>query len=285
MNNHIAWIAVLLALAACGKASDGTIQSLSEGDIRLYITKCSAEATQLNMQSSTIEITSVTDGLADITLKFNFMKNAGITNNETCDIFLKDVPYTENSGVCFSDARVSTGTLMLGIVKEEIVYSDVTVSGSIINRTGNPTADLTIKGTAKERPLELNISSVSHNEADAGFDPDIPIVEVDIIYYYRLCFSNDTSLDCTVSDAKGLFLLDIPAGKSAWEMASEVVFMEENRLLVTYSDGSSKDFEMDGELRKIRGLDYETGEDFFLTAFCHKIEPYFYSTQHYHLLP
>lgn len=277
-----------MALVACGKTGDE--ETLDDAAVQLFINECRAgsgvsvkESALMNTEYSTISITAVGEGKADIALSFNYMKNCGLTQNASCEILLKGVPYRQANGAVAFNTTLPEGTMALGIVEEPFAFTDIRISGSVRDGSGAPVADLKIEGTAKSRPFALVISGVTRDRDKAGFNPDTPIVEVEPIEWIEFAFTNTSSWDCTVRDDKGVLSLAIPSGKTERQMAGSLVLSDGNQLHVAYADGRTDDYAMDYVTGEIKGLSYEKSYDFFLSTGTHKIEPYYYEIQAYRL--
>lgn len=278
-------LALLTTVFSCGKQASDYLEGQ---ELSLYINESRAgsdidrsKSSALNTNESTVSVSFVSDKSADLSLHFNFMKNSGITDGETCDIMLKNIPYSIISGVVSLNANEIQGFVTLNIVNERIVFSDVTVSGWMNITT--PSADIKIKGMAKDRPLALVISGVTSDKSLAGYNPEIGFVDIGLLELYDVYFTNESSSECTVKDAKEFLSLTIPPGKTENQMVNGFVFEDDNWLSVVYSGGEPQNYRIDNMTRVIVGLECQESYDFFLTTAANKIEPNYYTVQHYSL--
>lgn len=278
-------LALLTTFLSCGKQTSDYSQGQ---EMSLFITESRAgsdydvsKSSALNTSESTVSVSFVSDKTADISLHFNFMKNSGLTDCGACDISLKNIPYSVVSGAVSFDANASQGLVKLDIVNEDIAFSDVSVSGWINNNA--PAADFKIKGRAKDRPLALVISGVTSDKSLAGFNPEIGFVDISPLELYDVYFTNESSLECTVKDARELLSLTIASGKTENQMVNGYIFDEDNQLSIVFSGGEPQNYRMDNMTRSISGLDCQESSDYFLTTAANKIEPNYYTVQHYFL--
>lgn len=283
---------IFTLITACGaKDNDASYERfLSNGDVNLFITNSFAgkgigenESNEINASESTIRISAGSDNLADLFIHYNFIKHSGISDNETCDITLNGVPFSEKHGSAVFDATLPDGKMSLGIIPDEILFSDVAIKGNVEYKDESPSISLTITGRIKDRPLAISITGVTFDKEMSGFNPDLPITVVDPKTIFEFLFYNDSTQEIGVTDARGLISLSIPSKESASIMVDEVVFDEGNRLQVKYPSGNTKEYGFDEMARTLTGLECERERDFYLSTSDYKIEPFFYERQRYHL--